>query len=94
MDQTGNTHTLVELSVTAPGHGGVVSAVHLGDVIAFDVRDLVHGQVASKRNLNRKQLRKSKKQNSSSSDNRPSKILHLSQISLKNKIQTGSPDQA
>lgn len=51
--EPGNTHTLVELPVATPGHGRVVSAVHFGDVIALNVGDLVHGQVASKRNLNR-----------------------------------------
>lgn len=45
------THTLIELSVAAACHGGVVTAIDLGDVVALDVGDLVHGQVACKRHL-------------------------------------------
>lgn len=45
------THTLVELSVASTGHGWVVAAVDLSDVVALDVGDLVHGQVAGKGHL-------------------------------------------
>ena len=41
-----DTHTLVELPVAAPGHGWVVAAVHLGDVVPLDIGDFVHGEVA------------------------------------------------
>lgn len=47
----GQTHTLVELPVAAPGHGRVVPPVHLSDVVALDVGDLVHCQVASEGHL-------------------------------------------
>ena len=45
------THTLVELSVTSPSHGGVVTAIHFSDVVTLDVCYLVHGQVASEGHL-------------------------------------------
>ena len=47
----GQTHTLVELPVAAPGHGRVVPPVHLSDVVALDVGDLVHRQIASEGHL-------------------------------------------
>ena len=46
-----DTYTLVELPISTPGHGGVVSAVDLRDVVALDVLDLVHGEVSGKRHL-------------------------------------------
>lgn len=45
------THALVEFSVAAASHGRVVSPVHFSYVVAFDVGDLVHGQVSSKGHL-------------------------------------------
>ena len=37
------TYTLVKFSVPPPCHGGVVTAIHLGNVISLDVGNLVHG---------------------------------------------------
>lgn len=45
------THALVKLSVASAGHGWVIAAVDLSDVVALDVGDLVHGQVAGKGHL-------------------------------------------
>lgn len=45
------THTLVELPVAAPGHGRVVPPVDLSNVVALNVGDLVHRQIASKGHL-------------------------------------------
>lgn len=45
------THALVELPVASAGHGWVVTAVDLSDVVALDVGYLVHCQVASKGHL-------------------------------------------
>ena len=42
---------MVELSVASTSHGRVISAIHLSNVIALDVGDLVHGQVASEGDL-------------------------------------------
>ena len=46
-----DTYTLVELPVSPPCHGGVVPAVHLCDMVALDILDLVHGEVSGKRHL-------------------------------------------
>ena len=45
------THTLVELAISAMSHPGLVSAVDSVNVITLDLFDLVHGHIASKRNL-------------------------------------------
>lgn len=37
------TDTLIKLSVTSTGHGWVVTTVHFGNVVAFNVGYLVHG---------------------------------------------------
>lgn len=44
-------YTLIELPVAAAGHGRVVTAIDLGDVVALDVGDLVHGQVTGEGHL-------------------------------------------
>lgn len=48
------THTLVELPVSAPGHGRIVSAVHFGNVVALNVGDFIHREIASKWDPRRK----------------------------------------
>lgn len=45
------THALVKLSVASASHGWVITTVHLGNVVALNVGDLVHGQVSSKGHL-------------------------------------------
>lgn len=45
------THTLVKLSVASAGHGWVVTAINLSNVVALDVGYLVHCQVAGKGDL-------------------------------------------
>lgn len=45
------THTLVKLSVASAGHGWVITAVDLSDVVALDVGYLVHRQVAGEGHL-------------------------------------------
>ena len=45
------THALVELAIASTGHGWVVTAIHLGDVVTLDVSDLVHGQETGKGHL-------------------------------------------
>lgn len=52
-----STHTLVKLPVTSAGHGWVITAVHLSNVVALDVGDLVHGQVAGKGHLRKAKSR-------------------------------------
>ena len=44
------TYALVELAVTSPAHGGVVSSVNFCDLVPLDVLDLVHRHVPGKRN--------------------------------------------
>lgn len=41
--QIATTYTLVEFSVSAPRHRRIVSSVNLGNVVALDVGQLVHG---------------------------------------------------
>ena len=43
------TYTLVELAVTTPAHGWVVSSVDLCNLVPLDALDLVHCHVAGKR---------------------------------------------
>ena len=43
------TYALVELAVTSPAHGGVVSSVNFGDLVPLDVLDLVHRHVPGER---------------------------------------------
>ena len=45
------TYTLVELSVPAEGHAGLVPTVHSVNVVPLDLLDLVHGHIACKWDL-------------------------------------------
>jgi len=44
-------YTLVKLAKPAPSHGRIVSAVHLANVVPFEVAHTIHGQVTGKWNL-------------------------------------------
>lgn len=48
-DLTKTTYTLIKLSVSTPCDRGIISAIHFRNVIPFDIRNLVHGEVPRKR---------------------------------------------
>lgn len=54
------THALVKLSVASAGHGWVVTTIDLCNMVALDVGDFVHGEVAGKGNLREDRSRTTK----------------------------------
>lgn len=45
------TYTLIKFPESSSGHGWVISPVHFGNVITFDVLNLIHCKISRKRNL-------------------------------------------
>lgn len=48
------TYALIKLPVAPTGHGWVVTAIDLSNMVALDVGDLVHGQITCKGHLRRR----------------------------------------
>lgn len=45
------TYTLIKFPESSSGHGWVISPVHFGNVITFDILNLIHCKISRKRNL-------------------------------------------